>query len=116
MTRSLGSDPGPAPDLWLVQPAAGDRYLVCSDGLTGELEDPAIAELLAANPDPQAAADQLIGQALAAGGNDNVTAVVLDVLEVRAAEPSAEQTAAMPAATAVLPTVESGLSRAELTH
>ncbi|MDQ1745479.1 MAG: family protein phosphatase [Pseudonocardiales bacterium] len=128
VTRSLGSDPGPAPDLWLVQPAAGDRYLVCSDGLTGELEDPAIAELLAANADPQAAADQLIGQALAAGGNDNVTAVVLDVLEVRAAEPSAEQTAAMPAAqtaampaeqqaaTAVLPSVEAGLSRTELTH
>lgn len=90
VTRSLGSDPGPAADLWLVQPAAGDRYLVCSDGLTGELEDPAIAELLQANPDPQAAAEQLIGQALAAGGNDNVTAVVLDVLEVRAEPARAE--------------------------
>jgi len=72
VTRSLGSDPGPAPDLWLVPPAPGDRYLVCSDGLTGELEDPVIAELLAANPDPQAAADQLVVRALAAGGNDNV--------------------------------------------
>jgi protein phosphatase len=96
VTRSLGSNPGPAPDLWLVQPAAGDRFLVCSDGLTGELEDPAIAELLEANPDPQAAADQLVSQALAAGGHDNVTVVVLDVLEVFEAEPSRQQPGAMP--------------------
>ncbi len=100
VTRSLGSDPGPAPDLWLVPPAAGDRFLVCSDGLTGELEDPAIAALLEANSDPQAAADQLVGQALAAGGNDNVTAVVLDVLEVLAEpapdEPALAETRAMP--------------------
>lgn len=112
VTRSLGSDPGPAPDLWLVPPAAGDRYLVCSDGLTGELEDPAIAELLATNPDPQAAADQLVVGALAAGGNDNVTVVVLDVVEVIAAEPPLEQTATMPVpdgATAVLPSGELSL-------
>jgi len=112
VTRSLGSDPGPAPDLWLVDPAAGDRYLVCSDGLTGELEDPAIAELLATNPDPQAAADQLVVRALAAGGNDNVTVVVLDVLEVVAAEESLRQTATMPVpdgATAVLPSGELSL-------
>jgi len=65
VTRSLGSDPGPAPDVWLLDPVAGDRFLVCSDGLTGELEDPAIAELLGANPDPQAAADELVRQSLA---------------------------------------------------
>jgi len=81
VTRSLGSEPGPAPDVWLVPPVPGDRFLICSDGLTGELEDPAIAELLAAEPDPQAAADELVRQALAAGGHDNVTVVVLDVAE-----------------------------------
>ncbi|HEV2886646.1 MAG TPA: PP2C family serine/threonine-protein phosphatase [Jatrophihabitans sp.] len=111
VTRSLGSHPSPAPDVWLVRPVAGDRFLVCSDGLTGELEDPAIAEVLAANPDPQAAADQLVSQAVAVGGHDNVTVVVLDVVEVLAAEPSLQQTAAMPAAgqagaTAVLPSGE----------
>ncbi len=81
VTRSLGSQPSPDPDVWLVPPGAGDRYLVCSDGLTGELEDPAIAEVLGASPDPQAAADELVRHALAAGGNDNVTVVVLDVAE-----------------------------------
>ena len=113
VTRSLGTRPGPAPDVWLVQPVAGDRFLICSDGLTGELEDPDIAQLLADTPDPQDAAEELIRQAVAAGGHDNVTAVVLDVVEVAAAEPSLEQTAAMPAAvaggseaTAVLPSGE----------
>jgi len=81
VTRSLGSQPGPAPDVWLVPPVTGDRYLVCSDGLTGELEDPAIAELLGTADDPQAAADELVRLALAAGGHDNVTVVVLDVAE-----------------------------------
>jgi serine/threonine protein phosphatase PrpC len=113
VTRSLGMDPGPAPDVWLVQPVAGDRFLVCSDGLTGELEDADIAALLAENPDPQAAADQLVHQAVAVGGHDNVTAVVLDVVEVLGTDPSLQQTAAMPApdsgqpqATAVLPSGE----------
>jgi protein phosphatase len=113
VTRSLGTDPGPAPDVWLMQPVTGDRFLVCSDGLTGELEDADIAALLAGNPDPQAAADQLVHQAVAAGGHDNVTAVVLDVVEVVTAQPSQQQTATMPTAdagqagaTAVLPSGE----------
>jgi PPM family protein phosphatase len=111
VTRSLGTDPAPAPDVWLVPPVAGDRFLVCSDGLTGELEDSGIAALLAENPDPQAAADELVRQAVAAGGHDNVTAVVLDVVEVIPAEPTLQQTATMPvpegsAATAVLPSGE----------
>lgn len=99
VTRSLGTDPAPAPDVWLVQPAAGDRFLVCSDGLTGELEDAEIAELLAENSDPQAAAEHLVRQAVAVGGHDNVTAVVLDVVEVLAdqpAEPAQDETAAIP--------------------
>jgi protein phosphatase len=115
VTRSLGSNPGPAPDVWLMQPRAGDRFLVCSDGLTGELEDPVIAELLRANPDPQAAAEQLVRQAVAAGGHDNVTTVVLDVVRVHDAEPLPGQTAAMPTAapqpgvTARMPSAELGL-------
>jgi protein phosphatase len=101
VTRSLGTDPGPAPDVWLMQPAAGDRFLVCSDGLTGELEDADIAALLAGNPDPQATADELVRQAVAVGGHDNVTAVVLDIVEVTGMEPALTETAAMP--TAALP-------------
>jgi protein phosphatase len=107
VTRSLGTDPGPAPDVWLVQPAAGDRFLVCSDGLTGELEDADIAALLAGNPDPQATADELVRQAVAVGGHDNVTAVVLDIVEVVAPQLAPADTAAMPTAampTAAMPT------------
>jgi protein phosphatase len=108
VTRSLGSSPGPAPDVWLLRPVVGDRFLVCSDGLTGELEDAEIAQLLAASDDPQATAEELVRRANAAGGHDNVTTVVMDVLDViapaqaaAAAEPPAD-TAAMP--TAALPT------------
>jgi len=106
VTRSLGTDPAPDPDVWLVAPVAGDRFLLCSDGLTGELQDSDIAELLTQNPDPQATADELVRQAVAVGGHDNVTAVVLDVVEVlpdQAAPPALAETATMPAAEAGLP-------------
>jgi protein phosphatase len=120
VTRSLGSNPGPAPDVWLLRPTVGDRFLVCSDGLTGELEDAEIARLLAASDDPQATAEELVRCANAAGGHDNVTTVVMDVLDVidEAAQLQADtvqtdavqadavaDTAAMPTPTAQLPTV-----------
>jgi serine/threonine protein phosphatase PrpC len=124
VTRSLGTDPAPDADVWLVQPVAGDRFLVCSDGLTGELQDSDIAELLGQNPDPQAAADELVRQAVAVGGHDNVTVVVLDVVEVlpdqaaqaaQTAQAAQAETAAMPSAesqlppTVTLPSAELGL-------
>jgi serine/threonine protein phosphatase PrpC len=80
VTRSLGSDPPPIADLWVLPPSAGDRFLVCSDGLTGELEDAEIEQLLADFSDPQEAAEELVRAANAAGGHDNVTAIVVDLL------------------------------------
>jgi protein phosphatase len=80
VTRSLGSDPPPIADLWVLRPRAGDRFLVCSDGLTGELEDAEIEQLLAEFSDPQEAADALVRAANAAGGHDNVTAIVVDLV------------------------------------
>jgi serine/threonine protein phosphatase PrpC len=78
VTRALGTDPAPELDLWLLPPVEGDRFLICSDGLTGELSDEEITEILAAHPAAQEAAETLVRCAIAAGGRDNVTVVVVD--------------------------------------
>ncbi|HLW81308.1 MAG TPA: Stp1/IreP family PP2C-type Ser/Thr phosphatase [Candidatus Acidoferrales bacterium] len=57
--------------------AEGDTLLLCSDGLTKELSDSQIANVLAHIDDPQEAADQLVDMANAAGGGDNITVIVL---------------------------------------
>jgi protein phosphatase len=78
VTRALGTEAGLRPDHWLVPPIVGDRYLICSDGLSGELPDEAIAQLLAPGL-PQQAAETLVAAANEAGGRDNVTVVVVDI-------------------------------------
>ncbi|MFI9006799.1 PP2C family protein-serine/threonine phosphatase [Actinosynnema sp. NPDC053489] len=78
ITRTLGSAWPPEPDQWVFPAVGGTRFLLCSDGLTGELEDGEIAEVLRDAPDAQRAADELVRTAVAAGGRDNVTAVVVD--------------------------------------
>ena len=78
ITRALGSDPHMQPDTYHLRVEDGDLLLLCSDGLSSMLDDAAIAAILAANPEPQAACDALVDEALAAGGLDNVTAIVID--------------------------------------
>ncbi|GAA2362125.1 PP2C family protein-serine/threonine phosphatase [Dactylosporangium salmoneum] len=78
ITRALGTDPGPRPDLWVRTAVPGERYLVCSDGLSLELTDDEIATVLVSIPDPVEAADELVRRAVLAGGRDNVTVVVVD--------------------------------------
>jgi serine/threonine protein phosphatase PrpC len=78
VTRALGSDTGRLPDHWLLPAVTGDRFLICSDGLFGELPDDVIRRLLAAG-DPLRAAEALVTAANDAGGRDNVTAVVVDI-------------------------------------
>ncbi|HEY2793896.1 MAG TPA: protein phosphatase 2C domain-containing protein [Micromonosporaceae bacterium] len=85
VTRALGSDPAPEPDVWLFPPTAGERFLICSDGLILELGEAEIVTVLGAERDPQRAAEALVGRAKAYGGRDDVTAVVVDyVTEARA--------------------------------
>ncbi len=82
VTRAIGADDDPVPDFWLVPAVAGDRYLVCSDGLTGEVDPDELAGLAAADLPAQDVAEQMVAAALARGGRDNVTVVVVDVLDV----------------------------------
>lgn len=79
ITRALGSDPNMVADALEVDAAPGDRLLLCTDGLSGMVDDAAIAEVLRAAPSPKAAVARLIAAANDAGGHDNVTVVVVDV-------------------------------------
>ena len=79
---------GEATDLVRVAeryPVAGDRWMICSDGVSDYLPDDAIGEVLRAALDPHTAAHELVSLALEAGSRDNVTAVVADVVEGAAA-------------------------------
>lgn len=80
ITRALGIEPDVKVDWWTLPIVRGDRYVLCSDGLVDEITDEEITETLRAFTEPQAAADQLIAMANAAGGRDNITVVVVDVL------------------------------------
>ncbi|PKW27941.1 PP2C family protein-serine/threonine phosphatase [Phycicoccus duodecadis] len=79
ITRSLGTDPGPEIDVWMLAPTPGERFVICSDGLSGELEDRDIMLLARQHADPQRAADELVAAAVRAGGRDNVSVVVVSV-------------------------------------
>jgi protein phosphatase len=68
------------PDLKLHDSRRGDRYLLCSDGLTAVVPEHRIRELLTANPDPEEAVRSLVDAANEAGGPDNVSCVVADVV------------------------------------
>ena len=59
ITRSIGTNPSVEVDFWEIEPILGDRFLLCSDGLTNELSNTEIAEILINHIDPQEAADQI---------------------------------------------------------
>lgn len=80
ITRAIGAAHTVDPDFFLLVPAPGERFLVCSDGLTVDVEDDAIAAVLRTEPDPQAAAGRLVDLAVAGGGHDNVTVLVVDTV------------------------------------
>jgi protein phosphatase len=85
LTRALdGRDADP--EYSVRQALAGDRYLLCSDGLSDYVTDGAIEQALLSCPDPQMCAELLIRLALRAGAPDNVTVIVSDVAFAEAAE------------------------------
>jgi serine/threonine protein phosphatase PrpC len=81
ITRALGFREVPRPDFWTIPLVVGLRLLICSDGLTRELGVGRIRDALAAGTSPAETANALLEGALHAGGRDNVTVVIVDVLE-----------------------------------
>ncbi len=82
VTRALGVDPEVEVDLYTFDVTPGDRVVLCSDGLTTMVRERDVERIARSEPDPQRAAEQLVDAANAAGGEDNTSIVVVDVLEV----------------------------------
>lgn len=80
ITRALGGVAAPETDCWSLPIVPGERLVICSDGLTEEVSVGTIERVLREQPHPQLAADQLVNSALLAGGRDNVTVIVVDVV------------------------------------
>ncbi|MES2093967.1 MAG: protein phosphatase 2C domain-containing protein [Actinomycetota bacterium] len=81
ITRAVGFNVEPVPDYWVVPVRTGLRLLVCSDGLTKELDADDIRSMLAAGLPADQTALALVQAALEGGGRDNITTIVIDVLE-----------------------------------
>lgn len=77
LTRALGIRPRTEPDLAEMTPQEGDVFIMCSDGLTGFVDDSEIAEHLMSEPDLEAAAEALVDTANRAGGQDNITVLLV---------------------------------------
>lgn len=123
ITRAVGTEPIVDVHTETLVALPGDRYLICSDGLTDLVRDERILELVTAeNDDPEAAVQSLVDAANSAGGIDNITVVLFEILdgdpvvhpasEAAAVEPVAEgaepvsepeEDAASPSATLVAP-------------
>jgi len=80
VTRALGIEPVVGVDTWTLPLIAGDRYVLCSDGLVDEVTDADITTCLKRITDPQKTANELVAMANTNGGRDNITVIVVDVL------------------------------------
>ena len=89
LMRALQSGGTSEPDLYYWQAEPGDRYLLCSDGLTDVVPDDLIGQVLASIPDPDDAAATFIDLAKQGGGPDNITCVIADLV-TSSAEPISE--------------------------
>src|SRR5690348_3738977 len=84
ITRCVGANSDVMPDVYLGTVKPRDRFLLASDGLTGMLEDPQLAELMAEDRMPQEQVDDLITEANRHGGLDNITAIMVRIDQVDA--------------------------------
>ena len=81
ITRAVGFNADPVTDYWLIPLSRGMRLLLCSDGLTKEVSKDQLAEHLASGHSAEQTSGLLVDAALASGGRDNVTVLIIDVVE-----------------------------------
>jgi protein phosphatase len=93
ITRAVGASELTAPDYVSIDLRPGDRFVICSDGLTKELTDYGIQHFLREHLDPAAAVDAMLSAALENGGRDNVTLIVLQVADEADSSSPSEDTA-----------------------
>jgi protein phosphatase len=98
ITRALGVDSDVSVDLLAVELRPGDRLLLCSDGLSSMLEESSIVDVLGSEQDAQGAADALVDRANEAGGEDNVTVLIIDIGEASGESDRSTTASAAPAA------------------
>jgi serine/threonine protein phosphatase PrpC len=79
LMKALQTATAAEPDIWAFTPVPGDRYLLCSDGLSGPVKETVLRDTLADVTDPAEAVPELIRLANEGGGPDNITCVVADV-------------------------------------
>ncbi|MFD9486610.1 Stp1/IreP family PP2C-type Ser/Thr phosphatase [Streptomyces sp. NPDC059991] len=96
LMRALGSGDHVEPDLSIREVRAGDRYLICSDGLSGVVSHQTMEDTLASYQGPQETVQELIQLALRGGGPDNITVIVADVLDVDSGDTLAGQLSDIP--------------------
>ncbi|HVJ95554.1 MAG TPA: Stp1/IreP family PP2C-type Ser/Thr phosphatase [Acidimicrobiia bacterium] len=87
ITRALGVDVEVDVDVYTIEVVPGDRVMLCSDGLTTMIRERDVERIIRAEQEPQHAADALVRAANEAGGEDNTTVLVLDILETSATPP-----------------------------
>lgn len=91
LMRALGSGEHVEPDLSIREVRVGDRYLICSDGLSGVVSHQTLEDTLAGYQAPHETVQELIQLALRGGGPDNITCIVADVLDTDDGDPAAAQ-------------------------
>jgi len=80
ITRALGGPRLEPADFFVLPVTEAERLMLCTDGISGLVDDARMEAILTGSPDPRDAADRLVAAALEAGGDDNATAVVVDVV------------------------------------
>jgi serine/threonine protein phosphatase PrpC len=88
VTRALGAERDVKVDTWELPARLGQRYLLCSDGLVNEVADAVIGKILSSIDDPAEAAKQLVDRANASGGRDNITVLILDIVDSATCDPA----------------------------